>query len=89
MIVVLFSKKRAGIGYALAVLFMIIFAFGIIWAVLYYGLIIPAQSSIGTSWSDSLTLQFMETMALWWPFIVLIAAIIWLLNRSNKQELSY
>ena len=87
------AKRRAGIGWALGVLVAILFLFGVVWDVLYYGGILGAYTEVtalfGLTDYDSATLGFVMAFAAWWPFLVTINVIRWVWQQSNKPSGSF
>ena len=85
-----FRKKRRGSGYALLIVGVTIFAFGIVWAVLYWGGMLPLQANIVSQFTVGIfptaQYQFMVEMGVFWGFIVTIALLIWLYNQSNRRD---
>ena len=79
--------KRRGIGWALVTGFCVIFALGIVWAVLYYGGIQPIQATLTSSYYfDPTTLSFVDTVAAFWMAILTIALVYWWWVESNKRD---
>lgn len=85
--------KRRGIGWAIAALVAFWFVFGIVWAVLYYGGMLPVESQIttlyGSSIFDPTTASFMDAIGAFWPMIVTGVLMLWLWQESNKRDLYY
>lgn len=83
-------KKRAGLLYPLVLLVAIIFMFGLTWAVLYWGGMLPLQSYIIALYSvnifPSTPYQFMVEVGAFWGFIMTIAVLVWLWNQSNRRD---
>lgn len=83
-------KKRAGLLYPLVLLVAIIFMFGLTWAVLYWGGMLPLQNYIiglyGTSIFPTAQYDFMVEIGVFWGFIATLAVLLWLWNQSNRRD---
>ena len=82
--------QRRAIAAALFVGFALLLIIGLVWAMLYYGLMLPVQSSsssiFGTSFYDTNTLVFMEVVGSFFGAIVTIAVVWWWWQQSQKPE---
>ena len=79
--------KRRGIGWALVTGVCIIFALGVVWAVLYYGGILPTITTLtSTYYFDPTTLTFVETLAAFWMILLTIALVYWWWVQSNIRD---
>ena len=71
----------------------ILFLIGIVWAVLYYGAILPTEdaqiSLYGAAVYDPTVLPIVMSFALFWTFLMTFGIVLWLWQRSNKRDLQY
>ena len=83
-------KKRAALGAALIGLLLTVFVFGIVWAVLYWGGMLPLQTYIINLYTVNIfpnaEYQFMVAMGVFWGFIVTLAVLINLWQQSTRRD---
>lgn len=86
-------RKRRGITYEMGLMAGWFFLLGVMWVVLYWGLLLPTESFMvglyGSGVYYTPVFDFVLAFILFWPFILSVGGTLWLIQRSNKRGLTY